>query len=204
LYDGKLGEDLRWWIRTLDVDDSLLEKFGCAHHGDAPMFEPSCFLGADVADELQEVVDDDEEQEQLPSEELPIYLRADNDHNSCSHVSTHRPKSGEWLANLLNLKSNVTVVRTKEEVQTFIDVLQTHLADKTKVDWEALATAFNRRVLERPLGCSMNFKTAAYLKQYGDYLIKRVQVDSTQQERLEQVSWELRAYPRHWLGAKQT
>jgi len=191
---GEAGEDLAMWIRTPLLEDAQLEKLGCAHQGDAPNLAPSCFVASNVPDELQEA-DHDEEQEQLPSEVLPRYLRVENDlstdhskTSSCSHVSTRRLGSGEWLARVLGLKANVTVVRTKEEVETFIEVLQCHLQDNKKVDWEALATAFNRKVLERPLGCSMKFKNAVYLKQYGEYLTKRVQVDQAQQERLKKVS----------------
>ena len=191
---GKASDDLCMWVMTPHLERWQLERFGCAHKGDVHDFEDACFTESTHSSVSNASLEDADQDLEVLEDELPDWYRelstedvVGHGGGHLSHVSTHRPGSGEWLALRQNMKTNVTVVRTAEEVELFIDLLRRHITPNGKVDYHLLCRDFNKEVLERPLGCSLKFKTAGYLKEYADYLAKRVQVDHAQPDMLTKV-----------------
>ena len=174
---GKVMPDIAMWIPTPDIDIGELESFGCRYQGDMSSYESICCVEKDAS---------------LTS--VPNSARAWFDEPR-SHVSTVRPKTGDWLAIARGLKFPVAEVRSNEEVKLVLDLLKKHIQvspDGTlrkKIDEAALARDFNRVVLSRPPGTGLRLKSGSFIRKYLNDLTKRIQVDHAQRPLLEQVGF---------------
>ena len=60
--------------------------------------------------------------------------------------------------------------------------------NRTTFDFDGLAKAFNERVLQRPDGSNLKLKSTRWIKEYTEYLLKRVQIQKCQEANLAKVS----------------
>jgi len=195
---GTPGVDLAWWVVTPYIEDDELEPMGCHHLAidDLKDFDMCRIVQSQTATLLDD--SDDSDDDDYPSVDKDAAHTSNLDHillgDTCDlgYLPTRRWKSGDYLAQMQKLLKAVAPIHVKEEIDLFVELLHLHTktskAGRTTFDFDGLAKAFNERVLQRPEGSNLKLKCTRWIKEYTQYLLKRVQIQKCQEANLAKVS----------------